>query len=780
MSVRAIAYVGAACLVAAGLGLFLAAVAGRSGALPSVLAAGLVCLCLGFLIGRHHMRSREAELETIRERLERQTAAIGQLAEEAHEARTTLLDAIESTQEGFSIFDKNDRLVLCNAPFRGFYPQAAEALTPGADFRDIIRTAARGGAYGTIDDLECFIDHRVKRRRSRAYAVVEESLADGRWVRISNHSTRTGGVVNVLTDISDAKAREQALSQAYMRLEQQAAALESQAARTEELASEAHRANRAKSEFLAMISHEIRTPMNAVMGFCQLLRDTELSDDQRLFSDGIDEAAQNLLALVNDILDISRLESGRMELRPSDFNLEAMLARLLNIARVLIAEKPIELRYTFARDLPQIIHADRDRLHQIVLNLLANAVKFTEAGCVEVVAGRRTQDGKNGLYFEIRDTGIGIPESDVRRLFKAFEQGRSQNPRGAAGSGMGLAISKRLADLMGGTIGLCERAGYTTTFRVDIPLVDAAEEDIPSPQGSMEPLEGASDVGRRALRILVAEDTPASRVVVVKMLERNGHTVHAVADGQEALDAVRAMPFDLVILDIQMPRLDGFTAAMMIRRLPAPANAVPIFALSAQAHTESRERAMQVGFDRYLVKPLRQADLEAAVDEIATASLVRPERPEMESFVPQAAAAGEVAASSRACDIASSSTERLPPEEPQPEASRVDGATLRELKGAVGAETFEDLLQKLRANTVEYVLALETAAENRDLVAMAQAAHRCAGLFGQFGLEDIAVLARRVEDADDQMRSACAVKLLTSLHDAIRLLDDGALRRAAE
>ena len=777
MSLRVIVYAGAACLVTSGLGLFLVVAEGASwgGVLPAVAAVGLVCLCLGFLIGRHRTRSREAELETIRERLERQTAAVGQLAEEAHEARTTLLDAIDSTQEGFSIFDRNDRLVLCNAPFRGFYPQAAAALTPGAAFRDIIRTAAKGGAYGSIDDLECFIDHRVKRRRSKAYAVVEENLADGRWVRISNHATRTGGVVNVLTDISDAKAREQALSQAYTRLEQQAAALESQSARTEELASEAHRANRAKSEFLAMISHEIRTPMNAVMGFCQLLRDTDLSDDQRLFSDGIDEAAQNLLALVNDILDISRLESGRMELRPSDFNLEAMLARLLNIARVLIAEKPIELRHTFARDLPQIIHADRDRLHQIVLNLLANAVKFTEAGCVEVVAGRSTREGNDGLYFEIRDTGIGIAESDVRRLFRAFEQGRSQNPRGAAGSGMGLAISKRLSDLMGGTICLCERAGYATTFRLDIPLVDASES-IPPPQGALEPSEERSDMGRRALRILVAEDTPASRVVVVKMLERNGHTAHAVADGQEALDAVRAMPFDLVILDIQMPRMDGFTAAMTIRRLPAPTSAVPIFALSAQAHTESRERAMQVGFDRYLVKPLRQADLEAAVDEIATAS---PARLAEEVSVPQAEAAGEVVAPPRARGVASSSAERFPPEELQSETTCVDGAILRELKGAVGAETFEDLLEKLRCNTVEYVLALETAVEKRDLVAMAQAAHRCAGLFGQFGLEDIAVLARRVEDADDLMRSADAGKLLTSLHDAIRLLDDGTLRRAA-
>ncbi|WP_170122217.1 ATP-binding protein [Breoghania corrubedonensis] len=755
----------AAGLAVLSLGQLISHLSSAGGTTVSLLSAaiGLSALCLGYAIGQYRIENRQDEMNTIRERLELQTSSIGRLAEEAQDARSTLLDAIESTQEGFSIFDDRDRLVLCNAPFRALYSEVDLEIAPGVAFRDIIRAAAQAGTYGPIDDIEHFVANRVNRRRDQSCAAVEEGLADGRWIQISNRRTRTGGIVNVLTDITEAKTRESALSDAYTRLERQAATLEAQAFRTEELASAAQRANRAKSEFLAMISHEIRTPMNAVMGYCQLLRDSELDDEQRLFSDGIDEAAQNLLALVNDILDISRLESGRMELRPSEFNLEAMLERLLNIARVLTAEKPIELRQSFARDLPDVIHADRDRLHQIVLNLLANAVKFTETGCVELVAGRNRCEDGDRLYFEIRDTGIGIPSSDVHRLFDAFEQGRQEADKGLAGSGMGLAICKRLADLMGGAVSLCERPGYTTTFRLDIPLV--VTEESPAYAADMKGFQAhAPDMSPQTLRILVAEDTPASRVIVTKMLERNGHTVHAVEDGQEALDAIRNEHFDLVILDIQMPRLDGFATAMMMRRLPAPTNTIPIFALTAQAHTESRERAARAGFDDYLVKPLRQSDLDTAVN----------------SIVPSSSRVADGSVSTTTYRSAASASPLRKARSMAFEHPHIDNTTLRELRNAVGAETFADLLNKLRGNTESYMDTLKIALEESDLPTIRTEAHRCAGLFAQFGLDDITALARKVEDVPDSEKAEYANKLHASLHLVLGLLDDGSLRRAAE
>lgn len=703
------------------------------------------------------LKARELQLQTAQERLARQAEEMRALADEAERSKAVLADAIESTQEGFSLFDENDRLVVFNARVREFFPTVADLIEPGVTFAELLREGIKRGGFGDasrIADIEQFIESRVRQRREHPEVRIDEMLATGRWVSISNRMTRDGGIVTVMADITDAKQREIDLTAAHDRLEQQATKMW-------DLAAEAQEANRAKSEFLAMVSHEIRTPMNAIIGFSHLLGDTRLDPEQTTFAAGIEESAHRLLALINDILDYSRLEAGRLELEQTPLNLRETIDHSIGIGRVLAGENPVEIIDHVDIDVPTGIQGDADRLYQILLNLVGNAVKFTLSGQVVVAVDKVNRAGADRLRFEVSDTGLGIPAELRARLFEPFEQGVASKSQKVASSGLGLAICKRLVDLMGGQIGISQKAGFATTFFFEIPMIEAElpdhePEQLPNPE--MEFGNG------RSLRILVAEDTPASQMVIKAMLEKRGHKVQTTANGAEAVEAAEAGGFDLILMDMQMPIVDGIGATKLIRALPAPACSVPIAALTAQAFDKDRQRALAAGMDGYLTKPIRPSELGALLQQI---QITNADNEKIRiGTLPQRKAIGVVGT-----DAVSVVSDAGISVDDFPVPVVIEKDALDSMADAVGPEMFTHLIGQFKANAEQELLRLETLIENDDAEELKSAAHKLVGLYSQFGFSCIAEIASQVELATPKDRARLARPLPGMAKHALTILE---------
>jgi signal transduction histidine kinase/ActR/RegA family two-component response regulator len=364
-------------------------------------------------------------------------------------------------------------------------------------------------------------------------------------------------------------------------------------------------ASQAKTEFLARMSHEIRTPMNGIMGFADLLLDSPLSDGQRRHASLLRGAASSLLVILNDILDLSKIEAGRLELESIPLSPAAVADGALSIVRQQAVAKGLGVSLALAPDIPPWIAGDPTRLRQILLNLLSNAVKFTQAGEIGL-AVTRTPDGT--LRFAVRDTGIGIAPDLQALLFRDFSQIDQTITRRFGGTGLGLSICKRLVEAMGGTVGVESSEGRGSTFWLAIPLQEVAPPVIAPPSVSLE------QRGRPG-RILVAEDMEINQILITELLEVEGHSVAIVANGREAIDAVREHTFDLVLMDMEMPLMGGIEAARAIRRLDAPASDIPIVALTANALPEQEAACRAAGMNDYLSKPIDRADLLRAVAE---------------------------------------------------------------------------------------------------------------------------------------------------------------------
>jgi signal transduction histidine kinase/DNA-binding LytR/AlgR family response regulator len=507
------------------------------------------------------------------------------------DAKAAQLEAtLAGMTDGVAMVDAGHRLMEWNSLFPQISGVPAALLGVGVSMEQMVRAQAELGEFGQVD-VEAEVTRRMALLRSgRVTETTERARPNGQIIELRRNFLPDGGMVTLYTDITARKQVENALRMARSAAEETAAA---------------------KARFTAIVSHEIRTPLNALLSSLQLLAEGQLSPAQQAQLDLARQSGDTLLSLVNDILDLSRLEAGQLTLRRSVFALQPLLNGTLEMLRILAGRRGISLRLALADDAPHLMYADPVRLRQILVNLLGNAAKYAAPGEVVLDGTIRRRDGKLTLRLAVRDQGPVIPEAERVRLFQPFAQLNQPEGDLQPGSGLGLSICRMLATLMDGAIGC-----HATTFRaasgrdrignefwLELPIVP-----LPPDAAAPAARTGGALVLPRT-RILLAEDVVASRVVVSRMLRRAGHMVDAVGTAQDAIAAVSSRPYDVVLMDVHMPGMSGIDAARHIRILPGVSGVVPIIALTATLIGEDTVLCRAAGMNGILTKPASLAEL---------------------------------------------------------------------------------------------------------------------------------------------------------------------------
>ena len=517
---------------------------------------------------RNNLKNRE-KLEA-----ERDSTAVA-----LKQAQDQLSAALESMSEGFSLFDAEDRLVLCNSQYRNtLHASMAHTIEPGMRFEDIIRQSVTDGLVPEAEaDPEGWISGRLGLHANPTGSLVQQR-EDDRWIQIDERKIDAGGTVAVYTDITDLKHAEQALRSARDVAEQ---------------------ATKAKSKFLATMSHEIRTPMNGIIGMSNLLLDTNLRGEQRDFCQTIVDSSESLLTVINDVLDYSKIEAGKLDLDPVEMDLRVCIEGALDLITASVDEKRLNLAYLIERNTPEGIVADANRLRQILLNLLTNAVKFTEHG--EIVL--KVEALNEGLHFSVSDTGIGIPADKLAILFQSFTQVDASTTRVYGGTGLGLAISKNLAEMMGGRIWVESEHGVGTTFHFTIQVPEA------NINRKVHLHEHKPDLAGK--RLLIVDDNATNRKIL-RLQAREWSLVSEETESPlQALDWIReGRTYDVAILDMSMPKMDGIELASQMRDAHGD-HALPIILLSSLATLGDVDKGVlkDIQFHAKLAKPIKPSAL---------------------------------------------------------------------------------------------------------------------------------------------------------------------------
>jgi signal transduction histidine kinase/DNA-binding response OmpR family regulator len=491
--------------------------------------------------------------------------------------------AIEAIPDGFVLFDREERLLTCNQHYRDIYPESAPAMVPGAKFEDILRYGLDHGQHLDAKGREAqWLSERLFQHRNPG-AAIEQQLANGRWIRAQDHATPDGGRVGLRVDITHLKEQQVALEAARV-------------------AAEA--ASRAKSAFLANMSHEIRTPMNGVVGMAELLCDTSLSEEQRLFAETIRSSGEALLVIINDILDFSKIEAERLTLHPEPFDLERTIHEIAMLLQPRAREKGIDILIDFDMFLPTRYVGDPGRLRQVLTNLIGNAVKFTDSGHVLIrVVGIQGDAGKQQLHVTVEDTGIGIAVENLGHIFGEFNQVEADQNRKFEGTGLGLSITKRLVERMQGEIWVDSELGKGACFGFKLALPIAENADEPR-------------VPIAVKKVLVVDDQFINRTILERQLVPCGIDVTLSRSGADALAVLDAGQFDAIITDHEMPEMDGLTLASRIR---AKGIKTPILLLSSNpAHASEADGAEHLAAT--LQKPILRADLYRRLQELSAPS----------------------------------------------------------------------------------------------------------------------------------------------------------------
>jgi signal transduction histidine kinase/CheY-like chemotaxis protein len=524
------------------------------------------------LVRRVNLRGGGTQRLRVAERQARSQAAL---------AERRLRDALDALPEGIVLLDAKGRYIHWNRRYAQIYNASADTLRVGRRLADALKVGVARGVYPEARGRE---DAWVAERLSWLAGpggTHEQRLADGRWILIEERRTSGGETIGLRIDITELKAKSEQLAQAL---------------------AEARQANQAKSDFLANISHEIRTPLHGVIGLAEVLRRTALDTEQQDLVRTIISSARDLNALLSDVLDLSRLEANKVELSLAPTAVTGLARECVELFASVASDRGLALELEVGEVADDRVMADRGRIKQVLVNLLSNAMKFTAEGRVVL---RVAQDAAQRTVFSVRDTGVGFEPALAERLFGRFEQAEASTAARYGGAGLGLAICRDLATLMGGSLTAASTPGEGATFTLALPLAPAEDDAT----------EAEEDEGLLAsLKVLVADDNPVNRRVLELLLRDLVHTVDCVENGQQAVEAARERDYHVVLMDQLMPVMDGLSAT---RQIGARPGAPRVVVISASASSEDHARSRAAGAFAHLEKPIVAAELLTVLAEAA-------------------------------------------------------------------------------------------------------------------------------------------------------------------